>query len=882
MNGCIKLLPLVLFIVGCTATPDSQTMLAQTQRLASEPMTFAQSDIPAMNVTEMIRAYGELGQKIADKDLRQLATQRRQLLELEQGNVTLESLAKIQSQAKSQSSKPGSDQLLYQLARANLSLSQQDKALAALILLTEDYPRSPLWREAQFRRAELQFTRREYAAAAASYRQLIAGKPTQAYYKEALYKLGWAHLKMGSLGTLQESFYDLLAVLSLAEDIDALDVADQALARDALRALAITYMDTKGVAAVSAYWGAKAKAPPYLFLVYQTLAEKYLEQQRYREAGDTFTALVRHMPNHPKTVGTLMRAVEAYELGGLSDKAQATRTVLLKQYDVAGNAALSEAMEQAQLQTAKYHHGQGQQTGKKEHYIQAVLAYQRFIQRYPQSALMGEAQFLEGEAQYEMRNYPAAVSAYYASAYQLARHQLSAEAGYAELLTWQKRQDLDAASLQQGFKASMERFIKAFPEDDRWPSVMQKKAEDQFAAGDKKAALTSARQLQEAMQTMGKPVAASVMALIARGEYELGQYQAAEQAMRQGLVSQAGDIALDRQIGQLASAIYRQGEQAYQRKNWAEAAGHFARVPADADGYLLAQYYGGMAYHQLHDYAAAAQMLKTFVSEATANELSHDARIKLVESYEALGRWGEAASQLEILAPTANKEAQHRTWLAQAAQNYTKAGQNSEAAQVYERIIIWFTKPLEMILDTRYKLAVWYQSEGDSKRQRAQLEEIVKKRPYAKGNAELAEQVARAAVLLAEIDDKACQALRLTRPLEETLKRKKALLQSAIYYYNMALEQDAARYASQATYLKGALYLGFAQDLLDSERPLDLTHEEYEVYTVMLEEQAFPFEEKAIELFNAHLSTGAGRGEDPWREKSRQALNRIRPGQPVD
>lgn len=854
-----------------------------------------QADLPSeagsMDIPALISAYSRLGQTLQDQTLRQLALQRQQLLELEHGHVTQERLASIEQQAKTLPSDASSAVLLYQLARRQLAAGKQAKALATLVQLTEDYPRSPLWREAQFRRAELQFSQRAYAAAALSYGQLIAGKATQPYYKEALYKLGWSHLKMGSLGTMQESFYDLLDVLALGDDIEALPTTDQAMARDALRALAITYMDTKGVGAIGSYWDARKKLPPYQSLIYQTLAEKYLEQQRYSEAGDTFATLAKQLPQHPRTVHTLMRAAEAYEHAGLSNQAQAIRTALLKQHELPGRAVLSqtgatttginEELAQAQLQSAKYYHGQAQQTGKRELFSQAVLAYQRFIQQFPQSAMQGEAQFLEGEVQTELGNYPAAVTAYYRAAYELAKHPHSAEAGYAELLTWQKRQDLEAGARQNGFEASMARFIKAFPEDDRWPNVMQKKAEDLFAAGDKRLALVTAQQIQQTLQSLAKPVSASVMALIARCEYELGQYEAAEQAMKQGLAAQSGGAGQGTQLAQLATAIFRQGELAYQRQNWAEAAGHFARVPADAGDYLLAQYYGGVAYHQQRDYVRAAQMLNVFVSEATANEFTNDARIRLVESYESLGQWAAAASQLEILAPTANKEAQHRAWLAQAAQNYTKAGRDKEAAQVYERIIIWFNKPLEMIMDTRLKLAAWYQSQGDLRRQRAQLEEIAKKRPYTKGNAELAAQVGKAALMLAEMDDKACQALRLTHPLEETVKRKKVLLQSAIYYYNLAQEQDGASYASRTTYQKGALYQGFAQALLDSERPSDLTGEEQEVYTVMLEEQAFPFEEKAIELFSAHLSQPSGNVADPWLEKSRQALKTLRPAQPV-
>ena len=51
----------------------------------------------------------------------------------------------------------------------------------------------------------------------------------------------------------------------------------------------------------------------------------------------------------------------------------------------------------------------------------------------------------------------------------------------------------------------------------------------------------------------------------------------------------------------------------------------------------------------------------------------------------------------------------------------------------------------------------------------------------------------------------------------------------------------------------GYLYLNFAQALMDSERPKGLSELALEEYDILLEEQAYPFEEKAIEYHEANL-----------------------------
>lgn len=880
-----------LLTTSCGGTSGGLSGRAtQTLEPAAKAADTGSGSLPLVSLRDVGEAYTTLEKTTKNMEIRKLIRQRKVVLASIQDAPPLDTIKKIEALLTDSPRDPGNAELYYQLAYTHQKILQSNKALQALTRLTDDFPLSPLWREAQFRRAELLFTQSQYSYAATAYRSLVSGNPTQPYYKEALYKLGWTHLKMGSLGPMQECFYDLLDILPLGEDIRTLAETDQAMAKDVLRALTIAHVDTRGAAGIASYWDNRKTQPVYLFQVYESLAEMYSQQQRHTEAAETFAEVARRLPQHTRAATSLLRAAESYELAGHTLKAQSVRAELLKRYDVASDTRATTTVAQhekntavlqdAEYQAARYYHGLGQQTGKKDNFTLAIRGYQEFLTKYPQSELIAEVQFLEAEAHYEMGNYPAAIAAYYKAAYVLPKHKNSAEAAYAELLTWQKREDISAEARSTGFDESMERFINQYPQDDRWPAVSQKKAEQQFTRNDHKGALATARSIQRAMEQNGKAVAPGVMSLIAQCEYELGQFGAAEQAARlvAATVTAAGQQA--EQNPQLGTMIYRQGEMAYQRERWQEAAGHFARVPATTEYYPLGQYYGGNAYYLARDFKQAQPMLHTYITRYPAHEFTLDARTKLAEIYESLGQWGEAAKQLEILAPTAKTQTQHQAWLLRATQHYTKAGMAREGAQVDEKITIWFSKPLDMILEARLRLAAWYQSQGDSHRQRAQLEEIVKKRPYAQGNSALARIVARAAIVLAETDGRECRRIALKLPLDTTLKRKKALLQSAVFYYNLATEMDPDTYASTASYHSAQLYQEFAQALIDSERPAKLSREELEVYLVMLEEQAYPIEEKAISLYEIHLKQSASNSSDPWREKSRQALKKLRPAQP--
>jgi hypothetical protein len=65
--------------------------------------------------------------------------------------------------------------------------------------------------------------------------------------------------------------------------------------------------------------------------------------------------------------------------------------------------------------------------------------------------------------------------------------------------------------------------------------------------------------------------------------------------------------------------------------------------------------------------------------------------------------------------------------------------------------------------------------------------------------------------------------------------------------------------------------------LMASERPASLSSEELEQYEMLLEEQAFPFEEKAIELHEANIARLSMGVFDEWVQASLGALATLVP-----
>jgi cellulose synthase operon protein C len=117
----------------------------------------------------------------------------------------------------------------------------------------------------------------------------------------------------------------------------------------------------------------------------------------------------------------------------------------------------------------------------------------------------------------------------------------------------------------------------------------------------------------------------------------------------------------------------------------------------------------------------------------------------------------------------------------------------------------------------------------------------------------------------------------LVEPLQKQLKLKKAKMEEALKAYTVAANYGVADVTTAATYHIATLYQDFGRSLLTSQRPKKLSKTELEQYNVLLEEQAFPFEEKASEVHEVNARRAADGIYDPWVKASFKALGELRP-----
>ena len=102
-------------------------------------------------------------------------------------------------------------------------------------------------------------------------------------------------------------------------------------------------------------------------------------------------------------------------------------------------------------------------------------------------------------------------------------------------------------------------------------------------------------------------------------------------------------------------------------------------------------------------------------------------------------------------------------------------------------------------------------------------------------------------------------------------------MEEALKAYAVAADYGVADVTTAATYRIATVYRDFGKALMASERPKKLSKVELEQYNVLLEEQAFPFEEKATELHEVNAHRAASGVYDKWVKSSFDALRELRP-----
>ena len=388
-----------------------------------------------------------------------------------------------------------------------------------------------------------------------------------------------------------------------------------------------------------------------------------------------------------------------------------------------------------------------------------------------------------------------------------------------------------------------------------------------------------------AIRARSAAIRRSAWIVVAHGSFELAEYPQAEHAYAQVLaVTPESDESRAALVDNLAASIYKQGELANEAQDYRAAADHFLRIRTAAPTSTI-RADGRVRRGRRADPAAGldggggrARSVSQHLSRAQAAARGHQTdRLRLPGERPAVARRRRirphrirvrrirrcaarrcSSQETSTSSPTPGIARWTRT-TATSTSFRSRSRRPSRPASRSPRC----TRRRTTSRSISKELAEIVRIDAD-----AGPERTGRTRTLA----------ARSALVLAEQLYQEFAAVKLRQPFETSLQEKKQRMDATIEAMDRLVEYEIADVTAAATYYMAETYFDFSRSLAESERPTDLKPADLEEYEMALEEEAFPFEEKAIDVHEKNMELLQAGVFNAWTEKSLGKLAELMPG----
>lgn len=807
----------------------------------------------------------------------------------------------------------GNEEVLYQLARGYMEDGDWDTSNALLERLIREFPDGRFTQEAYFRLGEYYFEVGDKSKASHYYRQVLK-RDDYNFYDKALYKLAWVLFQSKEYEAAADRFISLLDRKGVRltpegkEEVKNLAVVERDMVWDSIKTLILVFDYMGGHSKIADYFRVRGiqSFEPY---VYRRLGDIYLETGRFKEAADIYDAFVKTNPFHGDTPLFQSRIVEAYARGNMLDLAYSARVELIDTYNEESvwfksnrRSAQKRAKEIVELnkklikmdmlQLARFHYSKARTAKKEKDYKEAIAYLQRFLSLFPEEPETVEIHFLLAEIFLETKEYDNAIVEYEKVAYEHQPSRFSAEAGYGALLAIEKLakpsgeiriDNAHVLGFVHRFAETCRDFAMAFPQDRRVPEVLMKGTEIYFQMGKFEETRDMAQMLIENNMSSERE-RYRAQKFIADSFIKEQAYKKSEEEIRKAIAlipkSDKKDLPVLERA--LAASLYKQAEELKAEGKTLEAAEAFENVYYSIPGSditSVALYDAGVLFEEEIKWDRAIKIYATLYQKYPGSRHAFDALIRWGGIKERQKDYAMAAQIYEKAAAIApdiglKEEISYRAVLMyEIGKDFN--GFYSSYNKFYEK----FPQSPHMIQLT-FRAANSRESIKDLSTARRLYERVVSLHKSGGANATIEQSAlaARAQIMLSDHKKDLFEKVKLSRPLAENLMRKEDLLKEALAAYTTAAKYHISDITTEATYKMGEMLEHFRYAILKSERPEELTPEQLEEYNFLLEEQAYPFEEKAISAYEGNIRRTLEAGiYDQWIKKSYNRLAQLLP-----
>ncbi|EAT11782.1 hypothetical protein RED65_05329 [Oceanobacter sp. RED65] len=793
-----------------------------------------------------------------------------------------------------------SDMLLYQLAKVYSLKGDSVSSLNALQRLVARFEKSELLMESYYRMGDIYFTLGQYDNAERSFAKVTQQSSDNRFYLSAQYMMGWSEFKQSKfdealisfIAVIDERFEDTAAIVTASR-------SDKDLLEDTTRVMSMIFSAGRGHRQIANLFQRIGKRH-YEYLIYDSLAEYYLSKQQYTDAARTFTAFVQTSPNDVLAPAFYSNVVKTYKQAGYIDQVLEHKMAYVERYGTRSKfwnlygedirEMIRPNIKTYASELAQYHHAKGQKSKslkiKFNHLLAASRWYDEYILTFPNDSNVGEMHFLKGEALFEVGRYDQAVSSYLAGAFDSPRHDKAEESGFAALVTYNQ---LIAKSKGESYNQWVQqkvdtaiRYSQSFPNSSNVAQVLARAAEGLFSLNQFDKATSVAQQVLS--NPKASPSQISVALLIkGHSHFDLKQYVEAEQAYSKVLSGKHLEKNKVKDVQEkLAASIYKQAVALVEAKQIDNAVDTFMRVGerVPSSPIRITAHYDAASYlMKAQKWDRAQELLLSFREQFPKHKLAKDIPSKLIIAYENTQEWDKAAYELETIWRTSRVRNEQRIALYQAAEYFEKANDMENAMTMLKRYAHNYPKPFNAQLEAISRLENIYNKQEQHEKRQYWLDKlIIADKKAGKERTDRSRFLAaKASFDLADYKRRDYAKIPLTLPLRTSLAKKKVALKSTLDAYKRTAKMEVQEFTTAATFQIAEIYGELSRDLMNSERPAGLDELELEEYEFLLEDQAFPFEEAAINIHESNIKRSWDGLYDNWIAKSVDALGTLMP-----
>lgn len=789
----------------------------------------------------------------------------------------------------------GNDKLLYNLANAYDQQEQIEKSLSALKTIANKYPTSKYYLESQFRVAEYFFSKGEHVSAEDAYTSVITSPKNERLIEKAFFKRGWSRLKLEYYSEAIDDFMSAVAYHGFS-DVTDLSSADKDLFNEYFRAIGLSFSYLQNPDEITKYFE-KKKSFSYIYDIYVSISDIYLKQKRFSDSARVLAHFSEHHPSSPYVPDSQARLIDSWRQSGFTQKTYDAINLFYTAYQPESsywsqqnsNSELQKRItrllkEYIQLMMANYHN-KYQESNDSQDFFAAEKWYKRYLNHYEQYSNKDNVHYLYAELLSDHGNHKESLYHYEKAAYNDGII-LNKKSAYntillTSLLHKNSTSDQDKSLYLDKNIQYTRAYVKLYPNDEQTSMAIAHSAELAFKAK----RYTDAIELTELIgDSVGATQLDEIKTIRAHAYFENGQFSNAESDYKSILKSSSLPLSSRYQIqNRLALSIYKQGQSEITNKNPEQAIYHLSRISNVAPQSNIAP----VAMNEAIELAitdekwnSAIINIKEFQNRFPEHELSHEINIKLSLVYLKSGQELSAAKEYEKIAKTDSNTAIKMAAQWKAAELYEANKKIELAINAYEKFARQYQQPYAQNFEAMHKIVTLYTAENDAVSVGAWQNIILnaeKTIPRDEKTNRIKYITSFAALNLAIREFNTYKAISLSLPLKESLNLKKESMLKAVNLFGQASVYGLAETSTQAKHNIGLIYQLFKNALMNSERPTNLVGDELEQYNILLEDQAFPFEEKSIEFFETNMKHIGDGIYDDWVHRSHDQLKTLFP-----